>query len=339
MPDTADPPQPVAAPAVEYEHPAGAFPRRQFRLLILTFINTLLLAAFVCGPAISTFARSAWIDWQASRVLKQQLQQQAAMLRQAEQFSAPAGQIVYEEHPLEAARLAKTSAFGTINVRPIETVHITPQPWQPPVYHKMPPAVAQFRAAISNSPPSPAGTLLLHALEAPDGQKRLVWVLIAGDQTMAYPPLAERVHTSQRRLSVGTKRQIVAHVFDVSSDQLAPKMRLLDTPHPVTRLVPETPGRQAEVLWTKTDSWENGQVEIRPAGFFRFYAAQLDPTDPSHFTIDYALDGQRGTIDGYLKPDDQLDLIPRTGRIVGRTSNGDFVWNPFAAPATQRAKP
>jgi hypothetical protein len=33
----------------------------------------------------------------------------------------------------------------------------------------------------------------------------------------------------------------------------------------------------------------------------RFFAGQPDPTDESHFTIDYELDGDRGTIDGWLR--------------------------------------
>jgi hypothetical protein len=33
----------------------------------------------------------------------------------------------------------------------------------------------------------------------------------------------------------------------------------------------------------------------------RFFAGQPDPADESHFTIDYEVDGERGTIDGWLR--------------------------------------
>ena len=104
-------------------------------------------------------------------------------------------------------------------------------------------------------------------------------------------------------------------------------------------LEPRTRQRNTEITWTKNENWENGTVDVRPAGLFRFYAGQVDPKDPSHFTIDYALDGQRNTIDGYLKSGDQLLVVPRVGRIVDQDARNTFVWDPFAAPATQPTKP
>jgi hypothetical protein len=53
----------------------------------------------------------------------------------------------------------------------------------------------------------------------------------------------------------------------------------------------------------------------------RFYAGQLDAADPSHFTIDYEIDGQRGTIDGRLSDDSSTDITIRDGpasRPLGR---------------------
>jgi hypothetical protein len=38
------------------------------------------------------------------------------------------------------------------------------------------------------------------------------------------------------------------------------------------------------------------------------YAGRPDPADPSHFTIDYAVDYRRETIDGWLRDDDAVDL-------------------------------
>lgn len=39
----------------------------------------------------------------------------------------------------------------------------------------------------------------------------------------------------------------------------------------------------------------------------RVYNGQPDPSDPSHFTIGYKVDGQRGTIDGRLADHDKPD--------------------------------
>jgi hypothetical protein len=41
---------------------------------------------------------------------------------------------------------------------------------------------------------------------------------------------------------------------------------------------------------------------------FKLYAGRPDLADPSHFTIDYELDGRRETIDGWLRDDDAVDL-------------------------------
>jgi hypothetical protein len=45
-----------------------------------------------------------------------------------------------------------------------------------------------------------------------------------------------------------------------------------------------------------------------PLGKLKFWAGQPDPTDESHFTIDFETHKRRGTIDGWLMPDDTLKL-------------------------------
>ena len=45
----------------------------------------------------------------------------------------------------------------------------------------------------------------------------------------------------------------------------------------------------------------------------RLYAGQADSTDLSHFTIAYEVNGQPGTIDGWLKDDDTIKLEVRDG--------------------------
>jgi hypothetical protein len=68
-------------------------------------------------------------------------------------------------------------------------------------------------------------------------------------------------------------------------------------------------------------TWVDGVLRTdRPPGkSLRFYAGQADPKDPSHFTIDYDFDGQRGTIDGWLTDDDFLRIRPQAGEVEGGT--------------------
>jgi hypothetical protein len=47
--------------------------------------------------------------------------------------------------------------------------------------------------------------------------------------------------------------------------------------------------------------WDyNGPGYDLPSRDLRFYAGQLDPADPGHFTVRYELEGQPGIVDGRL---------------------------------------
>lgn len=48
----------------------------------------------------------------------------------------------------------------------------------------------------------------------------------------------------------------------------------------------------------------------------RIFAGQPDQSDATHFTIDYELNGQRSTIDGWLMNDGEVKLEPRGQSIV-----------------------
>jgi hypothetical protein len=71
--------------------------------------------------------------------------------------------------------------------------------------------------------------------------------------------------------------------------------------------------RQPSTLFKRTPS------VIQKRGIFswplgsptRVFAGQVDPADPSHFTIDYEAFGQRDTIDGWLEADDSITFKPR----------------------------
>ncbi len=52
-------------------------------------------------------------------------------------------------------------------------------------------------------------------------------------------------------------------------------------------------------------------LDTAPKGLLSVYAGQLDPSDPSHFTIEYRTDAHTGIIDGWLKDDDTVILEPR----------------------------
>ena len=71
---------------------------------------------------------------------------------------------------------------------------------------------------------------------------------------------------------------------------------------------------------------------LMPTDVVRLYCGKPDPADSSHFTIDYDLNGVRGTIDGRLGSSGVVTLRPRSGRIV--VNGGMCCWSPSGAPMT-----
>jgi hypothetical protein len=51
----------------------------------------------------------------------------------------------------------------------------------------------------------------------------------------------------------------------------------------------------------------------------RIFAGQADGDDRSHFTIEYELNGQRGTLDGWLENDDTINIKLRSGPATRRS--------------------
>ena len=127
-------------------------------------------------------------------------------------------------------------------------------------------------------PPGPAAPkAMVHLLRNAAGNQRLVAVIIAPSPPP--PPTANPVYSNQ---AIGVVAAIVQ------------------------------PG-----TWDIPPRWDGNSVFLR-AGFesarrLRFYSAQLDPNDPSRFSIRYEMDGKTGTIDGKLEDDATLSLKLRDG--------------------------
>jgi hypothetical protein len=189
-------------------------------------------------------------------------------------------------------------------------------------------------------PPPKYGTLLLHTLRKKSGEERLVWITIDGD--FALGDLPERDDTIY--MSLEHRRHLTAYFIEQEIEENAwPTMDVNKRP---TILRPQIDQHSTFAVTRPKTPDGPLKLEVFAKGCFRFYAGQLDPNDPSHFTIDYAIDGQRNTIDGYLKDDNSIIFSPRAGRIVSEgpfmfpprggptgveNSNGK-IWNPLAPP-------
>jgi hypothetical protein len=64
------------------------------------------------------------------------------------------------------------------------------------------------------------------------------------------------------------------------------------------------------------------KIELDESDELTVYAGKIDPTDTSHVTVDYLLNGQRGTIDGWLQKDDTMLFYVRSGPAATRPTQG-----------------
>jgi hypothetical protein len=130
-----------------------------------------------------------------------------------------------------------------------------------------------FNAATGGTQINGWGTLFLHELRTPSGTRRLVGVDFTGSSRgwIAGQPLPIHI-------------VLAARVYDWPWAMAMPKVRTV---------------------------WSGGMELPHREGVLRVLPGQIDPADPSHFTIPYTVDGQAGTIDGWLKDDDKILLEPR----------------------------
>ena len=58
----------------------------------------------------------------------------------------------------------------------------------------------------------------------------------------------------------------------------------------------------------------------------KVYSAQADAADESHFTVRLELSGREHVLDGHLRDDDHIELVPREGRV--ESEDGIPTWKP-----------
>ena len=71
------------------------------------------------------------------------------------------------------------------------------------------------------------------------------------------------------------------------------------------------------------------RIRLGPDERLRLYAGQPDPADPSRFTIDCVVAGERGTIEGRLLADDVVTFRPIAGEALKRR------WRPWDRATTE----
>jgi len=317
-------------PPLAYElRPNGPVSRRQFRfLLALVVLNLLISIQANYAPGVSNFIKEQWAEHKRKVVQAAAVKQAAALEQQAMNWSQPPGTVVWDEDLQTAAKLLGGPGYKKVRVEGLagqpalanwphwaaaKSPALLDQVWGglSPLYHHPFPRVGGEESVE----PDEYTLVFMHGLRTPAGAPRLVCVYVRGKLSLRemYPratDLPGQVSGKADR----TLRLMASPCLPGGGDK---PITLVKDGRTTLLVHPE--GENLSINWAFTPG-ANGhgeQFDLKMPDVFRFYAGQPDPADPSHFTIDYDLNGQRGTIHGYLRNDDSIQLKPAAGKTVG----------------------
>lgn len=237
-----------------------------------------LLAAF---GVVALAAAANWVPDLVTRVRLVWIQDRCAT------FAYPPGAVIYDSDPANRAALLKDAA----NYVALDDTSI----WLAPAVARREPApwtslkTLLFGGNRQFWPPGPAAPkALLHGLRNGLGRECIVAIIIAPDVPGRSVPrrgLGPAIDLDAPQPSGKTLGVVAALVL------------------PRDRVNPPT--------WDGNGTFLHGNFD--PTRRLRFFAAQLDPTNPAHFTVGYEMDGQAGTIDGTYQVDGDVVMTIRDG--------------------------
>jgi hypothetical protein len=181
------------------------------------------------------------------------------------------------------------------------------------VYSTDPRDVATLRSSdyTSNWPHFPTGSYVL--------RPNLTFQQLINAHTGGTIPVAPAIFLHARQDPSGASRVTAVQLARMESDSF-PRLSLVPYVQPTG-----TP--RGNIIASASGEME---IYLRRTDRIRLFDGQPDPADPTHFTIDCAINDVPMTIDGYLKAGDQLTLTPRTGKTV--TYSSLTRWSPTGAP-------
>lgn len=288
-----------AKPALPYEVNSG-ITRRAFRiLLVLTFVNTILLGINLMGPQTYPQMMKIWNDWQAKwkkEANDAKLRaKQRTLLAASRSFEFPKGYIAYTEDQAKA----KSLILSGQRYRPAKVSNLSALPgWQAPAI------------AFRSTPRNEVGAVYLHERKLPDGTPVLVAVNVDSETRFdTEGTLRSTVLTSMHRAH--KERTLVARVTAIDGGAI------LHT-YEMELVLPDTDADSIVATTTSPMSNQRSRAlvgEINPGNVLEFDGGGSDPSDPTHFTIPFTIDGKPCLIDGKLA-DDAFRLTPRAGHAL-----------------------
>jgi hypothetical protein len=307
-------------PELHYQAAPSPVTRGQFRLLLLLMlIQVVITAQATYAPGVVTWVKNAWAEHQQAVVHQAQVKKDLADQQLCLSYNQPADRVVWEEDPDRAAKLLAAGGYF---------------PWMPRgqsanpfVYAARPGACANFPKAFPKDPgvyPNPSSGLnalvFMHSRKAAGQSERLVVVI--GGGLLDAGQIRQQLFTETSDSELQKFQSFGAKSVAVGADGT-----WSDDVNSTTQLPLQPPNEPIELPahWEVAAKPGNpGQLTVQYRNQLRVYAGQADPADASHFTIHYDLDGQSGTVDGWLKSDGSVVLKPQVGKVA------NSVWYPHA---------
>lgn len=242
--------------------PAPAKRRKWLRRCVL--LITLLGVSAACS-------RWGGAAWHQARLLYWQ--------RQCLRYTTPADQIVYDEDPINAAKLlAADSQYAPYPLKrggisapsaglPVNAAAHVPACWTRFESLTNTPVAIQWARGYGS-------IAFLHERVSPSGHRRLVGVRYFPDTNSFVASFLNGYNCNTEAIT------------------------------PATLTMPPAPAMRAYLI-DVLSGWP------RHPPMVRMYAGQIDPNDPSRFTIRYEMWGQTDTLDGRLEDNDDVTLTPR----------------------------
>jgi hypothetical protein len=317
--------------SVDYERPVSQYAtRRQFRwVMILLIINLAITIQSNYWPGLASSVKGQWTQYRERRRAK-------ALQQQAMNWSEPATKVVWDENPDTAAALLLQPDYKAIRVSGVERMP-TLKNWPRGAHAVLASSIDQFyrdRFNIMYHHPFPNRSgepsveadenalILMHNFKIGGGEQRLVYVYVQGKLDLQGAKLPGEGRSIQDvawdksfSATVAKELTIVAVPCSIAAEDKVPVVLANEG---ATLLVhPHVQPGQVQWSWTPQIGDKPEHIQLTGGGFFRFYAGQIDPADPSHFTIMYDLDGKQGTIHGRIRSNGLVELRPDSGKVAG----------------------
>jgi hypothetical protein len=304
--------------------PPPGIPRWQFRLLFgFVLLNLAITIQSSYAPGVAAALKQRWAKYQDER-------QARALYQQVSTFAEPAGKVVWDENPDTAAKLLGTPGYAGTRTVGVERYPLLAG-WPKGARATASVEVDAFhRRHFTNPFPNLSGRrsilstdlapILVHRLKTPAGEDRLVYVYVEGNANVSSLRVDGRPYDGaadaplDRAWTATAEKSLSLVAVPCHVEMGGTRVTAAEVEKTSLRIYRGAPLR---FTWSPPAGDGRAQIRLDPKGLFRFYAGQPDRADPSRFTFDYEVDGQRGTVRGRLLADGTVELLPNTGTTVG----------------------